>query len=415
MEITNLHPRGSLPWRFALGVLSILALSLGAFYLVLNPPMAELGWMAAYLAVTAVVSGVAAYGAYRLGWVQRSPTLLMTILGAYALASGLTFLNVWLAAWQMFASDHDLVLATVLLFFAGGIAMVLGYFFAIALTDRIQTLDRAARRVAAGDLEVRVPVEGHDELARLATTFNQMATDLEAAAQKQQELEGLRRDLVAWAGHDLQTPLASMRAVVEALADGMVDDPETQQRYLRIAQREIESLSLLIDDLSQMSQLDAGGLILEREDNSLSDLISDTLESFSSLAARQEVSLQGRAGPEVDPVWMDARRIGRVLNNLVSNALRHTPPGGRVTLQAVPIHEGVLIEVTDTGAGIRPEDLPHVFERFYRGDKSRSRTTGGSGLGLAIARGIIEAHGGYIDVESLPHHTRFYFVLPGKS
>jgi two-component system OmpR family sensor kinase/two-component system sensor histidine kinase BaeS len=109
---------------------------------------------------------------------------------------------------------------------------------------------------------------------------------------------------------------------------------------------------------------------------------------------------------------MDARRIGRVLANLVSNALRHTPSGGTVHVQALRTRQGVMVEVTDTGEGIRPEDLPHIFERFYRGEKSRSRTTGGAGLGLAIARGIVEAHGGYIGVESLPESTRFYFVLP---
>jgi signal transduction histidine kinase len=213
----------------------------------------------------------------------------------------------------------------------------------------------------------------------------------------------------------LQTPLASIRAVVEALADGVVEDPEMQQRYLRTARKDILSLTALIDDLFQMSQLDAGGLPLDLEYNSLSDLISDTLEEFSHLAENREVSLRGSVSAGVDPVYMDARRIGRVLANLVSNALRHTPSGGTVQVQALRMQDGVMVEVTDTGEGIRPEDLPHIFERFYRGEKSRSRTTGGAGLGLAIAKGIVEAHGGYIDVESLPESTRFYFVLPSKT
>jgi signal transduction histidine kinase len=412
MSATHLPSRISLPWRFALGVLLILALSLALFSLLMHPPMSEIGLMAGFLAVTAIISSIAGYGAYRLGWIQRSPTLRWTLLGSYALASVLTFFNVWVTARLMFASQHDLLLATVLLLFAGGIAMALGYFLSSALTDRIGQLDRAARSIAAGDLDVRLPVSGRDEIALLARTFNQMAAELQAAAQKQRELETLRRDLIAWAGHDLQTPLASIRAVIEALADGVVEDPETVQRYLRTAQRETRSLSLLIDDLFQMSQLDAGGMPLELEYNSLSDLISDTLEGFSELAARKGITLQGSAGPGMDPVYLDAQRIGRVLNNLVSNALHHTPAGGSVQVQALPIPNGVLVEVSDTGEGIRPEDLPHVFERFYRGEKSRSRTTGGSGLGLAIARGIIEAHGGSIDVESLPHGSRFYFVLP---
>jgi signal transduction histidine kinase len=406
------RPSPGLLARFAAGVAGILALSLVAFYLLLHPPINEIGLMALFLAITAFISVLAGYIAYRLGGVERSPAILLTLLGGYALASLLAFMNVWVTARLMFASRHDLQLATVLLLFAGGVAMALGYFISSALTGRISLLNRAARAISQGQLGVRIADRGRDEMALLAHTFNDMAAQLQSAARKQQELDRLRRDLVAWTGHDLQTPLASVRAILEALADGVVDDPETVQRYLRTAQRDIRALSGLIDDLFQMAQLDAGGLPLDREDNSLSDLISDTLESFSELAARQEVSLEGRAAPGVDPVYMDAQGIGRVLSNLISNALRHTPPGGQVQVQALPLPSGVLVEVSDTGEGIRSEDLPYVFERFYRGEKSRSRETGGAGLGLAIAKGIVEAHGGGIDVESLPGGTRFYFTLP---
>jgi signal transduction histidine kinase len=242
-----------------------------------------------------------------------------------------------------------------------------------------------------------------------------MAGQLEEAAHKQQEVERLRRDLLAWVGHDLRTPLASIRAIVEALADGMVDDPETVQRYLRTAQRDIRSLALLIDDLFQMAQLEAGGLRLDRDLNSLTDLISDTLESFSALAVRQGQILEGNCEPGIDPVFIDARRIGQVLRNLVDNALRHTPEGGRVEVRCTRAPAGVLVEVIDSGEGIAPEDLPHIFEQFYRGEKSRSRATGGAGLGLAIARGIVQAHGGEMGVESrVGEGTRFYFTLVCK-
>jgi signal transduction histidine kinase len=305
------------------------------------------------------------------------------------------------------------MLATVLLLFAGGIAMSVGYFLSAALTDRIVTLNQAAQEIASGDLSVRVPVTGNDEMASLARTFNTMAGRLQAADQKQRELETLRRNLIAWAGHDLRTPLASIRAIVEALADGMVEEPETVDRYLHTAQREIRSLSLLIDDLFELAQLEAGGLRLELHPNSLSDLISDTIESFSELAARQEVSLEGDVEAGVDPVTMDAGQIGRVFSNLLSNALRHTPAGGRVRVLATTIAEGVQVEIHDTGEGIDAQDLPHIFERFYRGEKSRSRATGGAGLGLAIAKGLVEAHGGYIGVDSTPEQgTRFTFILP---
>jgi signal transduction histidine kinase len=239
-----------------------------------------------------------------------------------------------------------------------------------------------------------------------------MASQLQAADEKQRELERLRTDLIAWVSHDLQTPLASIRAILEALYDGIVEEPETVKRYLHTAQRDVRSLSALIDDLFQMAQLDAGGIPLEIAEASLSDLISDTLESFSELAARQGVSLEGSAGIDVDPVSMDTQRIGRVLNNLIGNALRHTPAGGRVEVQARRANGGVEVSVCDSGEGIRLEDLPNIFESFYRGEKSRSRATGGAGLGLAIARGIVRAHGGEIRVESQPGDTRFMFTLP---
>jgi signal transduction histidine kinase len=313
----------------------------------------------------------------------------------------------------MFASQHDLLLATVLLLFAGGIAMSLGYFLSTALTDNIVTLNRAAEQIARGNLRVQVPVTGRNEMAELARTFNEMASQLEAAARKQRELDTLRRDLVAWVGHDLRTPLTSIRVILEALADGVVEDPVTVQRYLETAQRHIRALSALIDDLFEMAQLDAGGLPLERHPNSISDLISDTLESFSALAARQGVKLEGSVPPGIDPVCMDAQKIGRVLANLVGNALRHTPAGGVVQMRASVEAEGVRVEVRDSGEGISPQDLPHIFEQFYRGEKSRSRDTGGSGLGLAIAKGIVEAHGGRIGVESTPGQGAcFFFNLP---
>jgi signal transduction histidine kinase len=245
-------------------------------------------------------------------------------------------------------------------------------------------LNQAAKEIAQGNLNVRVPVTGRNEMAELAHTFNEMAEQLEAAARKQRELDTLRRDLVAWVGHDLRTPLTSIRVLLEALADGVVDDPDTIQRYLKTSQLHIRSLSLLIDDLFEMAELDSGALILEQEPNSMSDLISDTLETFSALAANQGVTLEGSVEPDIDPVYMDTQKIGRVLANLVSNALQHTPHGGSVQILAFGVVEGVQVEVRDTGEGINPRDLPHIFDQFYRGEKSRSRDTGGSGLGLAI-------------------------------
>ncbi|MGE5641448.1 MAG: sensor histidine kinase [Byssovorax cruenta] len=403
----------SMPLRLIVGILLIVAISLGIFTLLMSPPSNELALMAFFLGITAFVSAIAGYMAYRFGWVNMSPTLRWTLLGGYALASILTFFNVWFSAQLMFTSQHDLLLAIVLLLFAGGIAMILGYFLSSTVTERILSLQRAAEKLAQGDLQTRVLINGRDELSALATTFNQMAEQLQAADQKQREIETLRRDLVAWASHDLQTPLASMRAILEALSDGVVDEPDMVKRYLQTAQRDVMSLSALMDDLFQMSQLDAGGFPLNRDESSLSDLISDTLESFSELAYRESIKLEGRVEPDVDPVLMDTQAIGRVLNNLISNALRHTSVGGEIQVQAQRTARGVEVNVRDTGEGIPKADLAHIFERFYRGEKSRNRNKGGAGLGLAIAQGIVHAHGGDIRVESQTGKgTQFTFYIP---
>lgn len=400
--------------RLALGTLLIIALSLAIFKLLMSPPSDELGLMALFLGVTALGSALVGYLAYRMGWVNLSPTLRWTLLGGYALASILTFFNVWFSAELMFASEHDLLLAIVLLVFAGGIAMILGYFLSSTVTERVNLLKDAAEKVARGELEARVPVNGRDEVASLSRTFNQMAEQLQMADQKQRELESLRRDLITWASHDLQTPLTSMRAILEALSDGVVDEPEMVRRYLATAQRDVMSLSALIDDLFQMSQLDTGGFPLHRAQASLSDLLSDTLESFSQLAKQQEITLEGSVDSDVDPVFMDTQAIGRVFNNLISNALRHTSRQGRVSVWVRRTGTGVEVTVSDTGEGIRSQDLPHIFERFYRGDAARSRQRGtGAGLGLAIARGIVRAHGGDIRVESeVGKGTQFTFRIP---
>src|SRR5215208_979161 len=179
--------RISMPIRLVFGILFIVAISLGIFTLLMSPPSEELALMALFLGITAFVSALAGYAAYRFGWINLSPTLRWTLLGGYILASLLTFFNVWFSAQLMFASPHDLLLAIILLIFAGGIAMILGYFLSSTVTERILSLQHAAEKLAKGDLQARVPVSGRDELSALAVTFNQMAEQLQAADQKQRQ------------------------------------------------------------------------------------------------------------------------------------------------------------------------------------------------------------------------------------
>ena len=415
MNTTTTFPSPvSLSIRFLVGVIIAVVGGLLLFLAVLNPPLDDLWAMALFLTATALLSVAAVYLVYRLGWLHYSPRLSWTLLGGYGFASLLTFLNVFVTARLMFASNHDLRLAAVLLIFAGGIATALGYFLSTALSEKIHWVGSAAAAIADGRRDVRVEVVGKDELAQLGHTFNQMAARLEEAERQQRETEQLRRNLLAWIGHDLRTPLASIRALVEALTDGVVTEPTQAQRYLRTIQRDAASLSSLIDELFEMAQIEAGGLHLERQPISLSDLISDTLESFAVKAEELGIGLSGSADPRVDPVRVDAGLVGRVLTNLIGNAVRHTPSGGAVSVSAQSVVGGVRVDVYDSGPGIPVESLSKIFEQFYRGEQSRSRAKGGgSGLGLTIAKAIVETHGGVIGAENrFEGGARFYFVLP---
>jgi signal transduction histidine kinase len=316
----------------------------------------------------------------------------------------------------MFISSHDLSILLTMLLFAAVLTVGFSLRAAVPLARRIERLRLGTARLAKGELGAKVKVEGHDELAALAEDFNRMAATLEQARMREREADEARRDLVAAVSHDLRTPLASVRALIEAVADGVVDDPETRARYLASARGEVTKLGRLVDDLFELARIDAGLLELELEETSLHDLVSDTLSSFGPEAERQGIRLVGEVSPEVDPVLASPSKLQRVLYNLVSNALRHTPADGTVFLRAEPEEDAVRVEVADTGDGIAPEDLPRVFERSFRGERSRSSPgvgeDSGAGLGLAIARGLVEAHGGKIDVESrLGEGSRFTFTL----
>jgi signal transduction histidine kinase len=325
--------------------------------------------------------------------------------------------NVWLTAKLMFINDHDLALGTMLLIFAAAISVLIGFFLSRSITQRLCDLVLATQKLSDGDFSIRVPVLGQDEVAQLAGTFNEVVARLQEAEEAERALEEARRSLVAWASHDLRTPLTSLRAMIDALAEGVVDDPDSVARYLAQSQVEINRMSALIDDLFEVAQLDSGLMELHSSNASLADLISDTLQAFSAGAKEKGVALTGVVEPGVDPVWMAPDKISRVLQNLVSNAIRHTPADGRVHVTAGLSGAGeVLVTVEDSGAGIPPEALPKIFDRFYRGEVSRVRADnahGGGGLGLTIAKGLVEAHGGQIDVRSKPGQgSLFSFTLP---
>jgi signal transduction histidine kinase len=373
-------------------VVALVSVALVMMWL-MEPPFEELASLVGTLGATSILTLAIGYFLYRRGW-ARSPSLGFTLILTYIWAAVVTLFNVWLMARLMFVNDHDLTLAGVLLLFAALIATTFGIFVAASVTDGLRQLAKAANQLADGNLQARTPVTGRDEVAQVSIAFNEMADQLEKAAQEREEMETLRRDLIAWTSHDLRTPLTSIRVMIEALHDGLVTDEETRQRYYQTIRADIVALNGIINDLFELSQLEAGGPPLQLENHSLRDLISDTLESFRPLAEKKHITIEGEVDETLDPVWMNASKVGRVLSNLISNALQYTPEGGRVYVRAARNGMGVEVVVKDTGPGFEEEDIPRIFEKFYRGEQARSRATGGAGLGLAIARGIVEAHGG---------------------
>ena len=283
------------------------------------------------------------------------------------------------------------------------IALFLGIFLARRLTRPLHELTTATRAMAKGDLEQRVPVRSQDELGELAASFNQMSADLARASE-------LRRQMTADIAHDLRTPLSVIAGYTEGLQDGVL--PPTPETFQTMHQ-EAEHLSRLVEDLRTLSLADAGELTLIRQLVHPRELLERTAAAHLPRAQQLEIGLGVTADANLPPMNVDPERMAQVLGNLVSNALRHTPAGGRISLAAAQQGNNVLLTVQDNGVGIAPDRLPRIFDRFYRGDAARQAHEGESGLGLAIAKSLVELHGGTISVEStLREGATFTIALP---
>lgn len=355
------------------------------------------------------------YGVIKLGLPRKVRSIRGKLLFVLVLSAILVLINVGFTSYLMFISPHDLALLSFLLLFSLGLSI----FFAIALADSLHiSLDavlRAVRQTAVGRLSSRAEVSSGDEFEELAGAFNSMVGQLEASLAKEKDVEQARRQLVASISHDLRTPLASVRAMIESINDGVVHDANTVDRYLHSIQREVEYLGRLIDDLFELSQLDMGLIALQFERASLGDLISDTLESVAAEANKRHLKIQGEVQGTLSPVLIDAKYIQRVIYNLLQNAMRHTPADGTIVIQARERHDHASVSVVDTGEGISDVELATVFDRFRQGGGARTRGSG-TGLGLAIAKGIIEAHGGRIWAESiLGKGATFTFTIPSRN
>lgn len=420
MTTANLSPSekqsgwyGRAPWLILVaGSLIALITTAFLFLVLMQPPMSDLRALISTLALTSLLSLGAGALIYRGGW-TRSLSLMRTLILTYIWAAVLTLFNVGVMQRQMFVSEHDLILSGVLLLFAAIIATTFGVFVSATVTDDLRHLLTASRSLAAGDLSARVAVHGRNEVAQVSQAFNDMAGQLQQVDEQRRELENLRRDLIAWASHDLRTPLTGIRVRVEALNDGLVADEAMQQRYYQAILADVLALNTLLDDMLELAQLDALGLALERSPGSLADVIDESLQRLEPVAQAREIAMVGEIAPDVDPLPLNAAKMSRVVDNLLANALRYAPQGGTVRITAVRAGDKVTVAVEDNGPGFVEQDLPRLFEQFYRGEQARSRTTGGAGLGLAIARGIVEAHNGHIWAENRPEGgARVAFDLP---
>jgi signal transduction histidine kinase len=310
-------------------------------------------------------------------------------------------------AGQFLSSVNQAIISSVVI--AAVIAIVLGAGLFFQITAPLRMLNKAASAIARGDLSQRVDIRSRDEFGELGSTFNHMVANLADA-------ETQRQHLVADVAHELRTPLAAIQATLEGMQDGVLplDDEQVAALYA-----ETMLLNRLVGDLRLLSLAEAGQLKLEMQAVEPGDFLPQLIERNRAQAEQKHIHLVYQADADLPELRADRDRLTQVLNNLIANALRYTPDGGTIKLLAVQSGAGVEISVSDTGTGIQAEDLPHVFDRFYRSDKSRTRSSGGSGLGLAIVKQLVEAHGGQVEAQSPIFHdssgdygTRMRIVIP---
>jgi signal transduction histidine kinase len=283
------------------------------------------------------------------------------------------------------------------------IAILLAFLLSRVILSPVKALTTATRKYGKGDFSQRVAYSGKGELGELAESFNSMAESLE-------DNQRLQRNMVADVAHELRTPLSNLKGYLEAISDGIVQPDEATIHSLN---EEAASLSHLVEDLQELSLSDAGQLKMTMQPEDISRLINETVTAIRPKAGTKGLSLATALPDTLSPVNIDNHRIKQVLYNLLDNAVAHTPRDGKITVTAREHAQMIYVSVVDTGEGILPADLPMIFERFYRVDKSRTRATGGSGLGLTIAKRLVEAHGGTIKAESQAGQgSVFTFSLP---
>jgi len=329
-----------------------------------------------------------------------------------AAAVALVTLGVAVVAVLMFISGHDAFTMAVLLVFAGGLTAYSIWALSRGVMDDIQAVRDGLRAVGEGRRDVRIATGARDEIAELAAAANRMTAQLAEREAERDASEQARRGLVAAVSHDLRTPLTSLRLLADAVEDELVD-PDTRRRYLEQMSVHIRSLSALIEDLFELSRLEAGDIQWSLQRVRVDELVQETVEAMRPQADAKNVDVLAAVPDGLAPARANPERLQRVLLNLIQNALRHTPADGSVTVLAEPNGATVEVEVADTGEGLAADERERAFEPFYRGGAGAARASGdGTGLGLTICRAIVEAHGGEIWFADSPHGARVRFSLP---
>ena len=376
----------------------------------LGLPATDVMRLAGIAVAAAFVAAV--LGVMLLGWLRRSSMAAQTSVVALSCIT-VVAVGVVVAAREMFLSSHDLRALVVLLLAAGSVGIAL----ALLLGDRVaqggRTLGEATRRIAAGEEVMRLDKIGGEEFARLGRELEDMAAELSRARESERALERSRRELVAWVSHDLRTPLAGIRAMAEALDDGVVSDEATVARYHTALREEADRLGALVGDLFELSRFESGAVHLKKERIAIDDVVSDALGAVAATARAKGVRLDGRASQQGFEVALAEPEMMRVLCNLLDNAIRHTPRGGSVSVWSGVDGDHACVAVRDQCGGIPEADIGRVFDRAWRGEAARTPGANDSGgLGLAIAKGIVEAHGGRIAVSNEGDGCRFTLTIP---
>lgn len=364
----------------------------------------ELTIVAIALSCSVGVSAAGAVGVWFLR--RRSVRWSVTLVGLVAVAS---FVAAMLGAAQaMFLSAHDFDVVLWVSLVAGVVSVVFAAAMGQSVVRWSKSLQTAAREF--GDGGAFAPVgRGPAEFANLSSELSRTSRKLNESQQRERNLESSRRELVAWVSHDLRTPLAGLRAMAEALEDGVAVDPARYHTQIRC---EVDRMTGMVDDLFELSRIHSGALQLSIEEVSVVDLVSETIAGADAVARAGSVRLGGRAEEGIY-VRGDADGLSRVLSNLVINAIRHTPEDGTVDIEARSSRDGIEVLVRDQCGGIPREDLPRVFDVAFRGSHARTPTReSGAGLGLAIVKGIVEAHKGTVIVENLAGGCSFLVRLP---